>query len=830
MTVSVNKKSSLAPHKSNNIIRFVGLGVLIFLCIIFVAALFDRQQKHIHQMSAHRNAAEIGDQLGAAIENEINKRLVMVQALSAFKKFHKTFTNQEFLDFATEVEAGEDGIISLQFAPDGVVRYVTQPEKNAKAIGHDLLADPERSQLALRSIETGGFLIAGPINLKQGGLGLIARKPLYETAPNGSNEFWGFATIVLDFSTVSNLLARPKEQSQYRYALRHGNDGTAIGNAFWGDSEIFQANPHLTEIKLAAGTWVLATLPASGWPIAWPFATAFRIAAVIVAALMTALAIMILRKPEQLKHAVDVATNELKVTELELREAHRIAKIGSWTVQPDGKVVFSKEALNILGAEKNVYRKGITAFYDAIHPEDRTRIRSEIRKASRHFGKIESTFRIQHTNGETIYIRMNAESHQISGKGQKLYRGSIQDITQETSNEERLRRAQKMEAIGQLTGGIAHDFNNLLSVIQGNAELLELSLNHDQDLLTEIQNASHRGAALTHRLLAYARKQPLSPKTTNLTSLIQSMERILARTIGENIQIDLSLPKDLWHPKVDAGQIEDALLNLAINSRDAMENGGRLTIQCENVTLDEQSDRQNSELEDGKFVLLSVSDTGTGMGENVISQAFEPFFTTKEVGKGSGLGLSMVSGLAKQLGGDVTIESQLGLGTTVRIYLPCDETSIINMEKERPSFETQHGSGELILLVEDDSVVGTVLSRTLIGLGYQVLEASDAIAARSLLEARSDIDLVLTDVVLPGGMSGLDLAAEIKRDRRKQQVIIMSGYPLQANAQHSETLAEHPLLKKPFSRSDLAKILRAKLGNEFQRSGSVSIMDFRRAQ
>jgi PAS domain S-box-containing protein len=391
--------------------------------------------------------------------------------------------------------------------------------------------------------------------------------------------------------------------------------------------------------------------------------------------------------------------------------------------------------------------------------------------------------------------------------------GTITGICSMTNNitflkqaESRLSNAKKMEAIGKLTGGIAHDFNNLLAVIQGSAEILEFELGHDSEMVQGILRATKRGADLTHRLLAYARQQPLAPQSIDLAALALGMEDLLGRTLGETIEIKNRIPSRLWRANADPGQVEDALLNLAFNARDAMPDGGTLTISCSNETLNEVHSHFYPETSPGEYCVLTVSDTGTGMDEATKARIFEPFFTTKDVGKGSGLGLSMVYGFAKQSGGHVGVETELGKGTDFQIYLPRTK------QDERPPPQeikdlAPKGAGERILLIEDDPAVRTLVLRILIELGYHPVEAEDAASARSLLDEGHVFDLVLSDVVLPGGTSGAEFADEVRSRIPDAKIIFMSGYPLETSARKGLLMSSSVLLNKPFRRDILAKAL-----------------------
>lgn len=387
---------------------------------------------------------------------------------------------------------------------------------------------------------------------------------------------------------------------------------------------------------------------------------------------------------------------------------------------------------------------------------------------------------------------------------------SIEDITERRDTEERLRQAQKMEAIGQLTGGIAHDFNNLLAVVLGNAELLEDLEGPGAPLASAIIRASERGAELTQRLLAFSRKQPLRPEVIDLGKLTSDMQEVLQRTLGERIEVTIHHADRLWGAVADLGQVENVVLNLAVNARDAMPNGGELTIECCNIRLENHDSSEGIDLTAGDYVALSVTDHGVGMSPEVQSHAFEPFFTTKEVGKGSGLGLSMVYGFAQQSGGQATINSNEGKGTTVKLYLPRAQSEV-EAQNERQVDAVPKGRGETILVIEDDPSVRELAEMMLKNLGYVVLCAEDAHAAQSCIDLHPEIALILSDVVLPGSFSGPEFVEKIRSSHPEIKIIFMSGYPTEAAKRNGFRDYDTVLLNKPFRVAQLAKALKEAL-------------------
>ncbi len=413
----------------------------------------------------------------------------------------------------------------------------------------------------------------------------------------------------------------------------------------------------------------------------------------------------------------------------------------------------------------------------------------------------------QRKDGTIFPVELSVGEVQLGAT--RIYTGFIRDITARAKMEQELRHAQKMEAIGQLTGGLAHDFNNMLTVIAGNLEMLEDRLtNADHlSLLTEAQEAADLGAKLAGRLLAFGRRQPLNPKPINLSELAAGMADLLSRSLGEVVRLETRLAPNLRTTMADPGQVENALLNLAINARDAMPEGGRLLIETSEVEIDEEALAVHAEVEPGSYAMLAVTDTGVGMTPEVRQRAFEPFFTTKGPGGGSGLGLSMVYGFVKQSGGHVQIYSELGHGTTVHIYLPIRDHDGRMATSRAPRASGAVG-GETILVVEDDQRVRRVSMRRLKELGYAVIEVDSGPAALRILDRGDPIDLVFTDVVMPGGMTGLDLAREARRRRPEIRVLFTSGYADPAMIEGGTLTANDGWLGKPYSRADLASKVR----------------------
>ncbi len=380
------------------------------------------------------------------------------------------------------------------------------------------------------------------------------------------------------------------------------------------------------------------------------------------------------------------------------------------------------------------------------------------------------------------------------------------DVTEEKNREALLRQAQKMEAVGQLTGGVAHDFNNLLGIIQGNMDLLNRALAPEQHqlraLLEPALRAVERGASLTHRLLAFSRRQAMDVTSVDAGKLLRGIGAMLAPSLGEDIRLEVDIAPDAWPCLVDAGLLEQAIVNLANNARDAMASGGNLTLAIANHKIADADARQDDDLAAGDYVAISVTDTGEGMDGEVQRQIFEPFFTTKDVGKGSGLGLSMVYGFIKQSDGHVQVDSRVGAGTVVRLYVP-RSTGAATVRDAAPGDFGEAVSGRTILVVEDDVDLRALVVIVLEGQGYRVLQAGSGMEALGRLKQAEQVDLLLTDMVLPGGMDGLEIAASARQRFPAMGLLFMSGYTDGRATRGQAELEGARLLRKPFDPTEL---------------------------
>jgi PAS domain S-box-containing protein len=446
---------------------------------------------------------------------------------------------------------------------------------------------------------------------------------------------------------------------------------------------------------------------------------------------------------------------------------------------------------------------------ELLYPDDLDNTRNEMRLARR--GGCTRTFDCRYVRKDGGVVTLAWKGVWSEAEQHHFFIG--RDMTERIKLEQQLHQAQKMESIGQLTGGVAHDFNNILTIIIGMNEVLASAV-AGQPKLAEIakavDEAAERGVQLTQRMLSFARKQPLQTSVLDLNEIVGRAASMLQQTLGEDIKVEMGLSDGLWHTHADPSRLEDAIVNLAVNARDAMPKGGRLLIETANVHLDEEYAASHAEVFSGDYAAIFVSDCGSGMPREVIERAFEPFFTTKEVGRGTGLGLSMVYGFVKQSRGHVKIYSELGHGTTIKLYLPKASGAAADIPSASVP-EAAMGGRETILVVEDDAAVRKIATSALESSGYLVLEAADGRIALEVIEGPREIDLLFTDLVMPNGISGQDLLGMAMERRPNLKALFTSGYSEQFIRGRHYANQGVPLLEKPYRRHKLLLAIRKTL-------------------
>jgi PAS domain S-box-containing protein len=510
------------------------------------------------------------------------------------------------------------------------------------------------------------------------------------------------------------------------------------------------------------------------------------------------------------------AEDQLRKSQAQLAQAQHIARMGSWEWDlVENKVAFSEETQRLYARKPEENGLPMERCLERVHPDDLPRVNKVMTEALQNRQSFVCDHRVVLPDGTERVMQGRGELL-LNGQGEpiRMY-GIVQDITEAKRaaealqrSEEQLRQSQKMEAVGRLAGGVAHDFNNLLTVIGGYCSLSIRQIDEGHPLqksIAEIQKASERAAALTSQLLAFSRKQVLQPRVLQLNEVVHGMEKMLRRLIGEDVELSTAFDSSLGHVKADPGQLEQVIMNLAVNARDAMPRGGKLTISTANVTIDQKSNFRNRTLDVGEYVQLAITDNGVGMTEEIKSHLFEPFFTTKGLGKGTGLGLATCYGIICQSNGDIRVYSEPNCGTTFKIYLPRTDAKL--EPAASTEFERLPVGSESILVVEDDASVRRLAVIILRERGYKVLESSNAFEALELIRKSPGFDLVITDVIMPQ-MSGKDLYDQIKSQLPQTRVLLMSGYTDDALAHHGVLDERISFLEKPFSPSRLARKVR----------------------
>ncbi|RXH12470.1 ATP-binding protein [Bradyrhizobium guangzhouense] len=502
------------------------------------------------------------------------------------------------------------------------------------------------------------------------------------------------------------------------------------------------------------------------------------------------------------------AEQAAQLSEQRFRDYAETASDWFWETGPDHHFTYISERLDAFGMDRAALigtSRIETAINSGAEPE-KWRAHEAVLERHEPFRNFEYTRR--DLAGRLRHVSVSGQPAFASDGRFLGYRGTGTDLTEQHDTTDRLRQSQKMDAIGQLTGGVAHDFNNVLTVITGTIEIIQEGVADRPELAAIAQlidEAAVRGAEITSQLLTFARRQPLQPREVDINDLVLDVCKLLKPMLGEHIEIDTLLAGDAWSALADPSQLSAAIVNLAINARDAMPGGGKLVLQSANVVIDDAASFDD-EVRAGAYVMITVADTGQGIPADIIGRVFEPFFTTKGVGRGTGLGLAMVYGFARQTGGAVKIESEQGRGTVVRLYLPRSEIQATAKSASAPAVAAIGGQ-ETILVVEDDPLVQGYVIAQLGGLGYKTLIASDAEAALALVDQGAEFDLLFTDVVMPGGMNGRQLAEAVLARRPGMKVLYTSGYT--DEFVHDGRLDTGvALLRKPYRRADLAQMIR----------------------
>ncbi len=746
------------------------------------------------------------------IEQQLSRSLSATYALASIIRQHGAVDGFDAL--AAEMLSIYGGLSSLQLSPGGVVTNIFPLKGNEPAIGHDLLRDPDRRFQARAAIDSRQLTVAGPFELRQGGVGLVGRLAVFlpDAAAPGGERLWGLVSAVI---RIGDLLATAQvnrlSEAGYLYELTRVDPQTGQVLRITGSLGAATSEAVYIQIKVPNGEWTLGVAPAEArrngpWQVL-QYAVAFA-----GAALLALFSFFVLRQPETLKHEVAARTAEL-ASELEQRRraeqaltltqqvVDRAVIAIAW-VGGDDRMVYANQAFVRLGGAGPAMRGRL--LWDAFPPipfDAWLSIKLDLDRGT-------SARREVTLEGGDSPRFATLTLERLRVREQELVVLFARDVTAERRGEEQLHQAQKLDAIGQLAGGIAHDFNNLLTGILGHAAVLTDTFepaSEAHDAAQTITTAALRAAELTKGLLGFARRQQFTERSFDVHAVLREVSRLLGRTIDKRIQIVEHLEA---RPSVlmgDAGQLQQAVLNLAVNARDAMEAGGQLTFETRVVDLDAKIPGSHAGLLSGPHLAITVADTGQGIPLDLQERIFEPFYTTKELGRGTGMGLAMVYGFARSHGGTVQVTSAPGQGARFTLYLPLSRE--VRGVATAPAPETLRRGSGLVLVVDDDDAPRSAAERILRHVGYDVITAPGGAAALRLFRARApDIAAVLLDLAMPG-MDGEACYAALREIDPAVRVVLTSGLDRDGRAQALLERGVAAFLPKPYLPADLAETM-----------------------
>ena len=910
-------------------IAYILPAVIVAVVVVAVSAVVERVNDIQSDIELRAAVSSTLGTLRARVEGTINANAYLVRGMVTAIAVEPDLTQERFTALASNLFRANSQLRHIGAAPDMVVRFVYPKKGNEAAIGLDYRTNEAQRDAAGRARDADELVVAGPVDLVQGGQGFVGRIPVF-TGPPGSQSrrFWGVISAVIDVDRFYDASGLTDPTLPFEVAVRGKDALGAKGAVFFGREAVFRSDPILADVALPYGSWQMAAIPKGGWPSAAADAWSVRILCFVVGVFLVGATVVashlvkqrqaseraVRQSETRLRSILDAAPYGIFLKDRERRyvvanaaycriygvAAERVvghvaedfqpesftrrAEVEERRILDEGLPIYDEFALTLpTGAVRHMAVTKFPVFGDddavvglgaimvdtterrnaeaellesrnrysalveqapvgiLVHQDDRFVFANEAYArmlgvddparligtdiwrtvAESEWSRIRGVAEHRLATGdviptETRHLRVDGREIdvRIVGRpvvfdGRPATQVVCEDITESKRLEERLRQSQKMEAVGQLTGGVAHDFNNLLQVIETNLEFARANIPEGSqvlDLLDAALRAGRRGAGLTQKLLAFSRKQTLRPVRVRVADWADGEARLLARTLGEDITIEVDVREGVGTVFVDEGGLTNALLNLALNARAAMPNGGNLTISAVRVTVAPGRTPVDDAMAPGEYVEIAVRDTGSGMDQDVMVRAFEPFFSTKEVGQGSGLGLSMVYGFARQSGGAAIIESVPGEGTTVRILLPAIHEPFAAAEPPSPDVPRTPLAVK-VLLVEDDADVRASTAMLLESFGCTVVEASDAALAMASLEKDAEIRVLLSDVVLPGGENGIELAREAICRYSDLKVILVSGYPESALKKVGVSESKFLLLGKPYSKEQLMDAL-----------------------
>jgi PAS domain S-box-containing protein len=792
------------------------VAALVFaLAAVSATALIWRMELQRLQVERAR-VADLAGNHARALQISIERALTAAYSLAALVRLGNG-TVANFDAIVGEMLPYYPGASALELAPAGVISQVMPRAGNEKAVGFDLLRDPAQRKEAAIARDTGKLTLAGPINLVQGGLGIAGRLPVFLDDGRGNPSFWGFTLVVIRFpgALVPARFTQMVERG-FHYELWRMHPGSGQRQVIDASSPAPLVEPVEYSLALPNGAWMLSVSPARGWgdPSGLLLKAALGLAFSLILAYMAKLMVELKVHQQGLQSLVarrtaEIRTSEQKFSEL-LENMHLLAVI----LDREGAITFCNRYLLAQTGWSAGEVRGANWFDRFIPPADGAAAKALFAEAmagaplpAHHEGTIKTR-----GGGQRIIVW---DTTLLKGAGDEFV-GAANiglDVTDHRNVEARLLQSQKMEAVGKLAGGIAHDFNNLLTPILGYSEMLKsdvLAAGGDVGQVELITAAALKARDLTRQLLSFGRKQTLDIQIVDVNEVVASFAGILRRTIRESIEIKLETSTAPACIRADRTQIEQLVMNLVVNAQDAIANKGVITIETGPVDLDAEFVRSHPEARQGRCVMLTVRDTGSGIDEAVLPRIFEPFFSTKDVGSGAGLGLATVYGIVQQHEGNVWVSSGPERGTVFKIAFPrVDGIPGASVKPPEPAPRPEKASGT-ILLVEDNEAVLTMVRSLLSGCGYTVIGTQDPLLALQLA-ADARIDLLVTDVVMPG-MNGPELHRRLLAAHPGLNVLFMSGYTNHVVAQHVELKEGVNFIRKPFPVDDMARKVAAIIG------------------
>ena len=779
-------------------------------CLVFLGLYIDSLNSHAKKQELRSSLLNQVSAVRAQLEGNINTNAVLVKGLVVAISIEPNMSQERFVALSSPLLSGHSQIRHIAAAPDLVISYMNPVVGNEAAIGLDYRTIPEQFETVEHARETGNLIMAGPINLVQGGRGFIARIPVFIDDETGNNKkFWGIISSVIDIEKFFSASGLYNINLDFDMAIRGDDNIGHHGGMIFGDEKLFSSDPVLTEITLPHGRWQLAAVPKGGWSLNTDSVSTYRINLFVIG-LVILVSLFVLGR----------SIVKRRESETRLRLLFKLSPVGIALNSYDtGSFIEVNNAfLEQTGYTSDEFSK--LSYWDITpgkYKEDEA-VQLEALEQTGQYGPYEKEY--IRKDGSYFPVLLNGMIiHDSSGN--KMIWSFIEDMSKRKQAEKSLRRFQKMEAVGQLTGGIAHDFNNILAIVLGNVDLLKYNLPKESDKahkrIDSIIEAAQRAVDLTKQLLSFSRKKSSKQDVTNINNLVDKMENLIARSITPEIDVSIQLEDELWLTKIDQGDFEDAVLNLSLNARDAMAGHGHLIISTRNVTLDETFCEIISNARPGDYIELAVSDTGEGISAEQLDHIFEPFYTTKEEGKGTGLGLAMVYGFVQRSKGFIDAHSEVGVGTTIKLYLPRFEGKEKLPTERDADKDAQLPRGTETLLIVDDEAALLELAKTLLeGMGYRVFTAANGKQAIEKLRQETSIDLLFSDVVMPGGINGYELVEQATAEFPKLKVLLTSGYTgkVAGNSQAGKTDLNVSLLNKPYSQSDLAIRVRAILDED----------------